>query len=281
MWRCGVGKSLALFDGRSIGLAALLAGSLTGQLDATAQPLEPAQPKYGWLEVWSGADATRDVWLLYGGVTLAPFSEHIYADGLRLRVQSGFGHYSYLGGAVASPTCSAPSSAACDSDRPRYEVDQNYVDALIGYHKRIGELTAKVFVGVASITHDYRQLDPICCYEVVGTDVGVKGVIELWLNLGAHAWTSLDVSYTTAHDTGSARWRGGWRVLPTLSIGPELRYDTNADDDAARGGAFIRYEWFKGEISAAGGWAGAITDAGAFDEQGPAAYGTVNLLVQF
>lgn len=59
---------------------------------------------------------------------------------------------------------------------------------------------------------------------------------------------------------------------------PHIRYDTNADDDAARVGGFIRYEWFKGEIWAAAGWAGAITDGVADD---PAPYGTVNVLLQF
>ena len=28
--------------------------------------------------MWGGADATKDVWLLYTGVTLAPLSKDIY-----------------------------------------------------------------------------------------------------------------------------------------------------------------------------------------------------------
>jgi hypothetical protein len=264
----------------SVASVIALSGTLLAE-SAVAQSNEPAQPKYGWRETWSGADATRDVWLLYSGVTLAPLSEHIYDDGLRFRVQTGYGQYSYVSKERADPTCSAPSSQVCPTVSPHFEIEHTFVDALVGYHKRLGELTVKGFVGVSMSTHDYNMpdiLNGVSVNEVVGTEVGVKGVIELWLNVGPQAWTSLDLSYTTAHQTGSARWRGGWRVLPTISIGPELRYDSNADDDAARAGAFIRYEWFKGEIWAAGGWAGAITD-GVADDASP--YGTVNVTFQF
>ena len=46
------------------------------------------------------------------------------------------------------------------------------------------------------------------------------------------------------------------------SLGPEVRYDINAEDEAGRVGAFLRYEWFGGEISAAGGAAGTISRDG-------------------
>lgn len=81
MRRYGGSKCPASGNSHQRWLTIVAATALAGQFDANfaaAQPLEPAQPKYGWREVWSGADATRDVWLLYGGVTLAPFSEHIY-----------------------------------------------------------------------------------------------------------------------------------------------------------------------------------------------------------
>lgn len=250
---------------------------------ANAQPIEPPQPRYGWQEVWTGADATRDVWLLYSGVTLAPWSEHIYADGLRLRTSGGYGRYSYLG-AVSS--CVAPNFG-CAYVSKRFNVEHSYVDALVGYHKRFGELTAKAFIGVSSITHRFDVNDPD--NDVAGDDFGVKGVIELWLNLGPKAWTSLDLAYTTAHETGSARWRAGWRMLPTVSLGPEVRYDTNAHGAreggwTGRAGVFVRYEWFGGEISAAGGVDKTFTvddELGLAALEDLAAYGTVNLLLQF
>ncbi|MFN0218767.1 MAG: cellulose biosynthesis protein BcsS [Hyphomicrobium sp.] len=243
---------------------------------ALADPVVPPQPRYGWREVWGGADATRDVWLLYTGVTLAPWSDDIYADGLRLRASSGYGQYSYRGAVTAPTPCGAPAFDPCTYTTRRFNVDHSYIDALIGYHKRYGELTAKAFIGVAAISHRLDASDPD--NAVAGDDFGVKGVVELWLNLGPRGWTSLDLNYTTAHDTAAARWRAGWRMLPTVSLGPEVRYDVNADDDAGRVGAFLRYDWFGGEISVAGGVAGTMTGG---EDQDLAPYATLNVLFQY
>ena len=67
-------------------------------------------------------------------------------------------------------------------------------------------------------------------------------------------------------------------MLPALSIGPEVRHDRNAKDDASRIGAFVRYEWFGGEISVATGMAGTMT-GGTTDDMEP--YATLNMLTQF
>lgn len=260
-------------------LSLLCAVTLALSVDAkraAADPLEPPQTRYGWREVWAGVDAARDVWFLYSGVTLAPWSEHIHADGLRLRASGGYGHYSYTGATVTPTPCGSPRYDPCVFAPKRFNVDQSYIDALVGYQKRIGELTAKGFVGVAGITHRFDTRDPRNAVE--GEDFGVKGVLELWLNLGTNAWTSLDVSYTTAHDTGSARWRGGWRALQSLSAGPEVHYNVNAQDDAGRAGGFVRHEWQGGEISLAGGWSGTITGG---ETQDWAPYGTINVLLQY
>ncbi len=53
-------------------------------------------PQYDWREVWAGAQASGNVWLLYSGLTVAPHS-HMFDDGLRLRITSGYGGYSYEG----------------------------------------------------------------------------------------------------------------------------------------------------------------------------------------
>ncbi len=103
---------------------------------ARSNPGEPAQPKYGWREVWGGGDAMRDVWLLYSGMTLAPWSEHVYDPGFRLRSHMGYGEFNYV-----------PSNTNGRSVRGTV----GYADALIGYHWRAGELTAKAFAGIAAI----------------------------------------------------------------------------------------------------------------------------------
>lgn len=126
-------------------------------------------------------------------------------------------------------------------------------------------------------SHSMSRPDPMS--ELIGTEFGIKGVVELWLNVGENGWTSLDMSYSTAHDMAAVRWRAGWRPIPSISIGPELRYDDNAEGSASRAGLFIRYQWAGGEISAAGGVAGQLYDQGDDDDLIP--YTTLNLLYQF
>lgn len=254
-----------------------------GSQTIQAQPLEPPQPQYGWRQMWSGADAIHDVWLLYSGVTLAPWSADIHSDGIRLRASGGYGEYSYTAQSLVTTDCGAPARDACQFKKQRFNVAHTYIEALVGYQKRYGELTAKAFVGIAGISHTFDKQD--LGNETSGDSYGVKGTLELWLNLWSTAWTSLDLSHATAHDTSAARWRAGWRVLPTLSIGPELRYDSNSSLDknlaeqyAARAGGFVRYEWNGGEISLASGVSERVVDS---EQQGQDVYGTANVLIQF
>ncbi len=44
-------------------------------LSGAAGAEEPYQP--GWREVWTGADATGHVWLVYSGATVAHASQHL------------------------------------------------------------------------------------------------------------------------------------------------------------------------------------------------------------
>ena len=260
---------------------ALVVGCIAAAGNVRSEPLEDAtSPKYGWREVWGGADATKDVWLLYTGVTLAPLSKDIYSDGLRFRVNSGYGQYQYEGRTLACDTLGVFDCAK------KIKVDVTSTDALIGYHLRLGELTAKAFAGASMISHDFGRQETK--KSVQGVDIGATAALEFWLNLGKDGWTSLDLQYTTAHETGSARWRAGWRVIPSLSIGPEARLDTNATQNAGRVGLFARYDWTGGEISVAGGFAQKVCkfdDVLCEDEDGDdtetSPYVTINLLSQF
>lgn len=267
-WGCGRVWVTACFK---IALSAVIALVFTGlSYCPAAADDDPMQPKYGWREVWGGADATRDVWLLYTGVTLAPLSKDIYSDGLRLRVNSGYGQYEFDERRLR---CVSAPGINCFN---RLKVDVAYTDALIGYHMRLGELTAKVFAGASVISHNFgRQISD---NVVQGIAYGATAALEFWLNLGPNGWSSLDLQYTTAHGTASGRWRAGWRVQPMLSIGPEVRYDRNDEGDAGRAGLFARYDWSGGEVSVAAGYACTIVDVNGDDLQ---PYVTINLLSQF
>lgn len=230
----------------------------------------------------TGGDAANDVWLIYSNATMAPFGS-IHEDGVRLRAGGGYGSYSYSGrrrGALKS-----------------FQASFAMAEALVGYQLRRGPLTGKAFIGIAALDHQIAPADPIAEGGLLaqGLDYGVKGVLELWLNVGSTAWSSLDLSYTTAHNTYAARWRLGYRVLPTISIGPEAIVNGNwlegpkfnidgsprvQLEPAGRLGLFARYEWAGGEVSVSGGLASDSLALG--NEVGlQSAYGTINWMSRF
>jgi hypothetical protein len=105
---------------------------------------DPPDPVYS-REIWAGADASSHVWLVYTGTTIAP-AGGIFEEGLRLRVATGYGQYSYTGernGAMRS-----------------FAARTLFTDALVGYLKRMGPLKAKAFIGASAIEHDISPFDP-------------------------------------------------------------------------------------------------------------------------
>ena len=239
-----------------------------------------------WREVWAGADVSSNVWLTYTGATVAPFGG-IHDNGLRLRAVTGYGQYSYSGAAPSYKTFDATTA---------------FADVLVGYLYRYNSLTMKGFAGVSFIGHDVAPFDAENIS--IGDEWGVKGVLEFWYNSGPKAWTSLDLAYTTAHNTGSVRMRSGYRIWPQLSLGVEagfnidgqaqckLRLPTqdecllNAGDtgvlsllDFGRTGLFARYEWTGGEVSVSAGGLGQVLDDGGKFNLDP--YVTANWILQF
>ena len=262
---------LAAADG---GRTAVCAGD-----GSAPSPPKPAAPDgVGSREFWIGADAGLNNWLVYTGGTYALWSD-IHADGFRLRATSGYGGYSY------------------DFDaKTKVRVTKTYSDILVGYQQRFGELTAKAFIGYALLNQQFDV--PSASLHVAKFDTGLKGAVELWLNFGPSAWTSLDANYADTRQSWSIRSRIGYRVLPTLSAGAEGVFnhtDLSGFVQQAAGvrlqgntrvGGFVRYEWFGGEISASGGLSGDWVDSqarhGGTDLlHTPGVYGTLNWITQF
>lgn len=284
---------------RSRRLGAWLAALLAFQLPASATITgAAAEQTASGREVWAGADISSNVWLVYSGVTLAPWSG-IHEDGFRFRAVGGYGEYKYDKDPDPNPLS--------DDDRTlRFDAETYFGDFLVGYLKRFGELTAKAFVGVSVIGHD---ISPTDAYTVaIGDEVGFKGVLELWLNIGERGWGSLDLSWASAHDTRAARTRLGYRVWPKLSLGVEAAINVDSQGecrmrglgksgckndyntygikvekaellDYARAGVFARYEWDGSELSLSGGVLG-DSFAGA-GERELAPYVTINWLTRF
>ncbi len=247
---------------RSIGGSKTAAAAAALALLLMSRPVSAdPQPQYGWREIWAGADVSSHVWLLYSGATVAPYG-HLFSDGLRLRVAGGYGRYSYVGtrrGQLQS-----------------FDAETGYGEALVGYLTRFGPLTAKAFVGIAAIEHEMAPLDPE--NPVQGQEVGPKLATELWLNIGSAGWSSLDVSWTSAHNTAAARLRGGYRAYGDISVGLEGGINANDLGEDTRVGLFARYAWNGGEVSLSGGYAGRFLDE-ANSLRDP--YATANWLTQF
>lgn len=273
--------------------AALVAGSVFSSVPSLAA--EPAAPAASW-QVWSGADVSENIWLVYTGVTVSPWSV-MHEPGWKMRVAGGFGEYRYEKAPERDP----------DPDHPRprdFQARTYFADVLVGYLMRWGELTAKAFAGATSISHAIEPGDDATV--VFGDEIGVKGALELWLNMGERGWGSLDMSWATAHETRAARARVGYRVWRNLSLGLEAGLNVNAQGlcrmkgpdapscknhygdgevvrseilDYARTGVFARYEGGRGELSVS---AGVLGDAFSQDNDIEIApYVTVNWLMQF
>ena len=228
-------------------------------------------PSASHFELSAGAQTVNRAWSLYTGTTVAPFAS-IQEDGLRLRVVGGYGAYGYSG----------PRAVGVTSQTVSFKGTVAFTDALIGYQKQLGPLTVKVFAGLSAAQYRVEPDDPET--TVRGPGVGGKAVLEAWWNIGERAWSSVDVSWGSLHDSYAARSRLGWRFVPAFSAGLEAGGFGNRECDVVSVGGFLRYEWEGGELSASGGlsndrfWPG-VDRLGAAQSSAP--FATVSWLARF
>lgn len=274
----------------AVRLATWIAGALSAIGVVVSQPAnaDPDKTDFGWRQAWTGFDVQKGNWLGYAGMTVAPFANDIHSEGLRLRITGGYGESH---GAFQQPVSYSDGSIFADAaDRDsrlrtiQFRSRQSYGEALIGYQTKFGNLTAKFFGGAAYIEHRYSNSDG---GRSAIDDWGAKGVIELWLDIGESQWTSLDASHTTAFDSTALRWRYGVKLLPSLSLGPELRFDDSEIQTfrSARIGGFVRKEWWWGEASLAAGYSDQLdgwerASPSKFNDR-RGGYATVNVMFNF
>ena len=236
--------------------------ALTTIVRAEEPPVSP--PSEGRLEVWSGAEAFRHAWSLYGGATLA-VGGGLHENGLRLRAVGGMGAYHYT----------SPRWTGTSVEPIRFDGTVSFAEVLVGYHHQLGPVTLKAFAGVAYLDHNINDVEA----AVRGAAWGGKAVLEAWWTITDQAWASADLAWGSLHTSYGSRLRLGWRLLPELSVGPEAGAAGNIDGDRIRAGGFVRYEWTRGEVSFSGGVTHDGFDVRGDDQRG--AFATLTLLSRF
>jgi len=225
-------------------------------------------------EISGGGEIAGPVWSAYASSTIVlsvlgiGVPRGIREDGWRLRSGAGYWRYS------DNPVKWVPGVG---DTRVSLKRTGSFVDLLLGYHKSLGALTVKAYAGIAYTNEGWLQ-------EAVdagspGSDLSAKVLVESWLNLSPATFGQLDAGWTSLRNTVTARARLGYRITPSLSLGPEAGYwsaidaETDAGVAAWRYGGFVRFEWTTGEIS---------LSAGSADEKYSSHfYATANALLRF
>lgn len=248
-------------------VASVTGAAWAGDSLAASADAPPLRQTY---EVWGGADASSTGWSAYAGLTAALFGD-LRDQGWRLRAAGSYGEYRY--------SRSYWDSVAKDEVNLQMTGHHRALDTLLGYQLFWGPATIKAFVGLTQLQKldVAQQGSPIALDDengFQGERIGVKLAVETWTRLSDWGFVQADASWSQPTESYSARLRLGYRLGPAWSLGPELSAFGNLMPDQGRMGAFVRFEWEKGEISLSTGASGEPRHA---DE----AYGTINALIRF
>ena len=233
---------------------------------------EQSTVKYHDRESWSGAALTNLGWSIYSGLIWAPFgTSGVQADGWRLRLAGGYTRYRYQQQIQTVPA----STSIVD-----FYGTSSYSEAYVGYHKQLGAVTVKAFVGGVLGADTVTPLDPN--NRKLGRYHGVKALLETWTNLSAKFWLAVDGSAARPYHSYSINARLGYRLSDAVSFGPDYAAYFDDTGSAGRLGLFGRFEWDSGEFStnagfSQGAWLG--RSASGFDKT--TAYGAINWLRRF
>lgn len=237
--------------------------------DAGEEPalLERTITKYHAREMWIGTTVSSYGWSIYSGLTMAPFGNAgVQSDGWRLRVTSSINGRGNPANILQLPGVTSST------------------DLLLGYHKSLGPLTLKAFLGASMNGRAIAQYTSGS--DNLGGETTVLGALETWTNITPRLFLSLDGSYADRHGAYSFGSRLGYRWSPAVSFGPELAAYGNDGGQGGRLGLFARLEWDFGEASIAGGVTGSDLGrtghkAGDKSRDNKTAYGSLTWVHRF
>ena len=216
---------------------AVVAALVFSPSQAAANPEEELQH----YEVFSGVDVTSNSVFGYFGGVWAP-GRDVTQQGLRLKVLGGTGGYDYT---TTLPGLTGASSVGGDVD---------LLQLMAGYQWQHGNWTMKTYLGFAVEDHDLKPNDP--ANSVRGSKAGAIGQVEIWRNLGASAFVSIDASYSTVFESYFAQGRLGKRISKRISFGVEGAALGNEEYESGRGGGFMRLHLGQVDLTLSGGISG-------------------------
>jgi hypothetical protein len=217
---------------------------------ATAEDEDRASRR---LFFFGGIDLARDCDFTWAGGVLAPF-DHIDADGLRVRVFAGHGHYRYRTGI-----------ALAGENRGRIDAGE----VLLGRRLAFDSTTLTLYVGAHAEHHALRTPDP--GNPLRGTRLGLKALLELHTRRwpGFVATAAIGASTATYAYTARgtvARELGAWQLGIEAAAFGNLRYSE------IRAGLLARVPIMRLELTLSGGL---LTNS----NKGAGAYSTLLLYV--
>jgi hypothetical protein len=159
-----------------------------------------APPTYNpTIMVFGGLTATPTSFFAYAG-GVAGFGSDLWSDGYRVRVQAGAGTYEH------------EITGARNKDIPFFSAE-----LMAGYSHGFGEARLTGYLGVHVESHDNKNPGA----DIDGTDIGIKGQVELWLPLSETAHIVASGSLSSVHTSYYTTIRAMRRIGKRFAIGPE------------------------------------------------------------
>ena len=204
---------------RRTGLAAIVFVAMS--LAVMAQARQPRR------EVYSGVSSSDGA--VFGYLTgVAAVGGGLYEPGWRLRAMVGHGRYSYHSGAL------------------KIHGRVSVLEVTPGRQFVRGPFILKLYGGGHFERHDLTPSDP--GNSTRGDKLGIKGIGELWVDMGKRTYLSVDASCSTLYGACSAMAKLGWRIFGVLAIGPQLSAYRKKGYQERRAGSFLRVQ--KGRYAA-------------------------------
>jgi Cellulose biosynthesis protein BcsS len=224
---------------RASGAAGLLCLGLC--LAASTSSAAPDAPR---TEYFTGFEVSDNYASAYVGAGYALSKAGLYEQGWRVRAVGAYGRYDYEGALLVDS----------EYQPTRFDGQNAFAAALVGYQFRPGRLILKLFAGIEAEDQPIVPHDPN--NSVQGSAVGLRLQAESWLDLSERMYLSADATYGTAFQEYWALVRLGYRLRERFSLGLEGGALGNEEYNAGRAGGFARVTFRAMEVTLSSGFTG-------------------------